>query len=74
LAAGPLELDPRPQTVAVEVRAGEAPEGRLELIIASAPYRPATQGLDDPRELGVVLAGVAFRPAAATLDDRAGGP
>lgn len=74
LAAGPLELEPRPQRVAVEVRAGEAPGGRLELVIASAPYRPAAHGLDDPRELGVVLAGVAFRPAAATLDGRAGEP
>jgi hypothetical protein len=74
LAAGPLELEPRLQHVAVEVRAGEAPGGRLELVIASAPYRPAARGLDDPRELGVVLAGVAFRPAAATLDGRAGGP
>jgi hypothetical protein len=73
LAAGPLELGPRPELVTVEVGAGEAPGGRLELVIASQPYRPAAHGLADQRELGVVLAGVAFRPAAA-LDGRVGGP
>lgn len=71
-AGGPLDLGPRPTWVAIEVAPGEAPEGRLELLITSLPYRPSEHGSGDRRELGVVLSEVAFEPAAGELDGPGG--
>jgi hypothetical protein len=71
-AAGPLDLGPRPEWVAIEVAPGEASEDRLELLITSLPYRPSEHGSDDRRELGVVLSELGFEPAAEELDGPGG--
>jgi hypothetical protein len=61
-AAGPLDLGPRPGEIEVDVLPGEAPDGRLEIEISSEPYRPADDGGEDQRSLGVVLSEIAFEP------------
>lgn len=62
-AASLPELDHSAAVISVPVDAVAVAAGRLELEIASEPYRPAAAGAADPRALGVVLLGVAFEPA-----------
>jgi hypothetical protein len=56
------ELDHRPGSLTVAVDDNAAAAGFVELELVSEPYRPAADGHDDPRELGVVLLGLEFEP------------
>jgi hypothetical protein len=62
LAAGPLDLGRQPAFFEVEVLAGEAEGGWVEVEIASDPYTPVSDGGADRRTLGVVLSEVDFEP------------
>jgi hypothetical protein len=62
LSAGPLEVGPLPEVFEVEVLPSDSLDGRLEVEILSDAYRPAEDGVADPRELGVVLSDLDFEP------------
>jgi hypothetical protein len=62
LAAGPLEIGPRPEIFDVEISARDLIGGHLEIEITSDPYRPSGDGSADSRELGVVLSRIEFQP------------
>jgi hypothetical protein len=61
-AAGPLEIGFFPDDYVIEVRPDDVADGRVEVEIHSDLYRPADDGVADPRELGVVLSEVSFKP------------
>jgi hypothetical protein len=62
VAAGPLDIGTREETVEIEVLPGETVNDRVEVEILSDPFVPAAVGGNDSRALGVVLSGIAFEP------------
>jgi hypothetical protein len=60
--AGPLDIGPRAQEFDVQIPETGSWGDRLEIVIASDPYRPADDGSADRRELGVVLSHLEFMP------------
>jgi hypothetical protein len=62
-ASGPLEIGLRPTDFGVEILAGEAGDGPLEVEMVSDPYLPSEHGKNDLRSLGVVISELAFEPA-----------
>jgi hypothetical protein len=63
--AGPLEIGSTPAVIEFEIPAGGSFDERLEIELESAPYRPADDGLADPRELGVVLSSLEYKPGSS---------
>ncbi len=63
--AGPIDSRSQPVEVAIELPSGAPADGRVEIEIASVPFRPAGAGSQDHRELGVVLSQLTFVPATA---------
>ncbi len=62
VAAGPLDIGTREETVEIEVLPGETVNDRVEVEILSDPFVPAAVGGNDSRALGVVLSEIAFEP------------
>ena len=62
VVAGPLEIGPQRAEFEIEVLPDVGFSGQMEIEISSVAYTPASDGLSDPRQLGVVLFAVEFQP------------